>query len=62
MLVKLEHGDSQSSSDPGANVGILLFIKFGQAKVRYFGVKVLVEQHISGLYVSVNNLQPRFFM
>jgi hypothetical protein len=60
--IKLIQSNSLSSSNSGAYVCIILFIKLGQTKVRYLRVEIFIKQDISSLDVSMNNLQSRFFM
>ena len=54
---KRKKASSHCSSNSGANVCVLLFIKLGQTKVRDLRVKVSVKQHISRFDVSMNNFQ-----
>ena len=54
--------NSLSSSYFSAYVGVILFIKLGQTKIRYLGVEIFIKQDISGLYVPMNNFQSWFLM
>lgn len=50
------------SGDPSADVGVVIFVELCQSKVRYLGVKILIEQHIAGLDVPMNNFYSGLFM
>lgn len=53
---------SQSSRDTRAYMSVVLFIKLGESKIRYFRDQILVQEHIRGLDIAMDNFQSRFFV
>lgn len=43
-------------------MGIILFIKLGESKIRYLRGKIFIEEHIRSLDVTMDNFQSWFFM